>query len=132
MRCVVGVAIRQEKKDNRSYCPGIVLLYIYIYEKELSMSQQVVVTTDAPVALKPLLASAIQSELRLLDLGLARTTERLRAFETQYGFTSEEFTRRFEAGEVDESLDFIEWAGEIQTARLLQGQRQALQSVQLH
>jgi hypothetical protein len=101
-------------------------------EKGSSMSQQVVVTTDAPVALKPLLESAIQSELRLLDLGLARTTERLRAFETQYGFTSEEFTRRFEAGEVDESLDFIEWAGEIKTARLLQGQRQALQSAQLH
>ena len=95
------------------------------------MSQQVVVTTDAPVALKPLLESAIQSELRMLELGLARTAERLRAFEEQYGFTSKEFERRFEAGEVDESLDFIEWAGEIKTSRLLQDQCQALQSVQL-
>jgi len=32
------------------------------------MHQQVVVTTDAPAALRPLLASAIQSELRLLNL----------------------------------------------------------------
>jgi hypothetical protein len=95
------------------------------------MRQQVVVTTDAPVALKPLLASAIQSELRLLELGLTRTSERLHAFEEQYGFTSEDFERRFEAGEVAESLDFIEWAGEIKTSRLLQAQRQALQSVQL-
>jgi hypothetical protein len=95
------------------------------------MSQQVVVTTDAAVALKPLLESAIQSELRMLDLGLARTAERLRAFETQYGLTSEEFAHRFETGEVNENLDFIEWAGEIKTARLLQNQRQALQSVQL-
>jgi hypothetical protein len=95
------------------------------------MSQQVVVTTDAPVALKPLLESAIQSELRMLELGLARTSERLRAFEEQYGLTSEEFARRFEAGEVDENLDFIEWAGEVKTSRLLQAQRQALQSVQL-
>jgi hypothetical protein len=31
------------------------------------MRQQVVVTTDAPAALKPLLASAIQAELRMLD-----------------------------------------------------------------
>jgi hypothetical protein len=95
------------------------------------MSQQVVVITDAPVALKPLLESAIQSELRMLELGLARTSERLRAFEEQYGLTSEEFARRFEAGEVDENLDFIEWAGEVKTSRLLQAQRQALQSVQL-
>ena len=95
------------------------------------MTQQVVVTTDVPVALKPLLESAIQSELRLLDLGLARTAERLRAFEAQYGLTSEEFARRFETGEVNENLDFIEWAGEIKTAHLLQSQRQALQSVQL-
>lgn len=95
------------------------------------MSQQVVVTTDAPVALKPLPASAIQSALRMLEPGLARTAERLRAFDAQYGFTSEEFARRFEAGEVDESLDCIEWAGELKTSRLLQAQRQALQSVEL-
>lgn len=84
------------------------------------MTQQVVVTTDVPVALKPLLESAIQSELRLLDLGLARTAERLRAFEAQYGLTSEEFARRFETREANENLDFIEWAGEIKTAHLLQ------------
>ena len=45
------------------------------------MHQQVVVTTDAPAALKPLLASAIQSELRMLELGLARIAARLQAFE---------------------------------------------------
>ncbi len=84
------------------------------------MSQQVIVTTDAPVALKPLLESAIQSELRMLELGLTRTAERLRAFEEQYGLTSKEFECRFEVAEVDESLDFIEWAGEIKTSHLLQ------------
>jgi hypothetical protein len=84
------------------------------------------------VALKPLLASAIQSELRMLELGLARTAQRLRTFEAQYGLTSEDFERRFTAGEAEESLDFIEWAGEIKTWHLLQAQQQALQSVQLH
>ena len=79
------------------------------------MRQQVVVTTDAPAALKPLLASAIQSELRILELGLARIAERLQAFAKQYGLTSEEFARRFATGESGESLDYIEWAGEIKT-----------------
>lgn len=96
------------------------------------MRQQVVVTTDAPAALKPLLASAIQSELRMLELGLARITERLQAFEKQYGLTSEEFEQRFETGEIGESLDYIEWAGEIETHRRLEGQWQALQKATLH
>ncbi|HXH08553.1 MAG TPA: hypothetical protein VNP04_02090 [Alphaproteobacteria bacterium] len=95
------------------------------------MSQQVIVTTDAPVALKPLLESAIRSELRMLELGLARTSQRLHAFEHQYGLTSEEFERRFAAGG-EESLDYIEWAGEIKTYHLLKAQQQALQRVQLH
>jgi hypothetical protein len=96
------------------------------------MSQNVIVTTDASVALKPLLESAIRSELRLLDLGLARTSQCLRAFEDQYGLTSEEFERRFATGEWGESLDYIEWAGEIKTYHLLKAQQEALQKVQLH
>ena len=96
------------------------------------MSQQVIVTTDAAIALKPLIESAIRSELRMLELGLARTAQRLHAFENQYGLTSEEFERRFAAGEVNESLDFIEWAGEIKTHHLLKAQQQALQKVRLH
>ena len=85
------------------------------------MHQQVVVTTDAPAALKPLLASAIQSELHMLELGLARIAERLRAFEKQYSLTSEEFERRFATGEIGESLGYTEWAGEIETYRRLEG-----------
>jgi hypothetical protein len=95
------------------------------------MTQQVTVTADTQVALKPLIESALRAELRMLELSLQRTAQRLRAFETQYGLTSEEFKRRFHAGEVEESLDFIEWAGELKTYRLLDAQRHALQGVQL-
>ena len=96
------------------------------------MHQQVVVTTDALAALKPLLASAIQSELRMLELGLTRIAERLQVFEKQYNLTSEEFAQRFATGESGESLDYIEWAGEIETYRRLEGQWQALQKATLH
>jgi hypothetical protein len=96
-----------------------------------AVSQQIIVSTDVPVDLKPLLESAIHSELQMLELSLSRTAERLRAFETQYALTSEEFERRFETGALAESLDYIEWAGEIKTYHLLQGQQQALRSVHL-
>jgi hypothetical protein len=56
----------------------------------------------------------------------------LLAFEERYGLTSKEFERRFDAGKVEESLDFIEWAGEIKTYRLLRSHRQALKGAQLN
>jgi len=95
------------------------------------MAQQVTITTDAQIALKPLIEAALRSELRLLELSLQRTAQHLRAFEAQYGLASDEFERRFSAGEVEESLEFIEWAGEIKTHQLLDAQRQALRGVQL-
>jgi len=62
----------------------------------------------------------------------ARIAERLHAFEKQYGLTSEEFAQCFATGEIGESLDYIEWAGEIETYRRLEGQWQALQKATLH
>jgi hypothetical protein len=94
------------------------------------MAQQVTVTTKAQIALKPLLESAVRAELRMLELSLQRTSRRLRDFEAQYGLASDEFERRFNVGELEESLEFIEWAGEIKTLRLLEAQHQALQGVQ--
>ena len=95
------------------------------------MTQHLTLTTDAPVALKPLIESAIRSELRMLEIGLERTRQHLQAFEEQYGLTSAEFARRFEAGELEESLEFIEWVGEIKTGRLLEAHQEALRGVHL-
>lgn len=72
------------------------------------------------------------SELRRLTLGLERTHHRLEVFERQYGLDSDEFERRFGAGELAENLDFIEWAGEIKTHNLLKAQQQGLQEAQLN
>ncbi len=94
--------------------------------------QQVIITTNRPVALRPLVESAIRSELRLLNLGLERTQHRLDKFEQQYGLASDEFERRFSAGDMAENLDFIEWEGEIKTYKLLRAQQQALQEAQLN
>jgi len=96
------------------------------------MFQQVTVTTDTPVALRPLVESAIRSELRMLDLGLERTRQRLHDFEAQYDMSSQEFARRFAVGDIAESLDFIEWAGEIETYRRLESHRQALHGARLN
>lgn len=95
------------------------------------MLQQVTVSAETPMSLKPLLRAAIQSEIKMLSFGINRTRERLVAFEKQFDMNSEEFERRFTARDLNESLDFIEWEGEIKTLRLLEEQQAVLQQAHL-
>ena len=41
---------------------------------------------------------------------LADLQERLRAFEVRYQMPSDEFYRRFRAGELGDAIDFVEWS----------------------
>jgi hypothetical protein len=90
------------------------------------MLQNITITTDSKVSLRPLIESALHTESKALALGLRRTRERLAEFERCFDMTSAQFEQRFAARELDESLDFIEWLGEIKTLRLLEEQQQAL------
>ncbi len=90
------------------------------------MLEQVMVITASPKILKPLLRAAIQTEAKALAHGIQRTKERLLAFEKQFGMTSDDFERRYVTAEIAESLDFIEWLGEIKMLRVLNEQKQAL------
>ena len=93
------------------------------------MTQRVTITTEASVALQPLLKSAVRTELSMLELGLARTGERLRRFEEQFGMDSDELMRRYSAGQIEETLDLIEWAGEVRTLEILREQQKALEEL---
>jgi hypothetical protein len=47
------------------------------------------------------------------------------------GFATEDFEHRFAVGELQKTLDFIEWSGEIKMLRILEGQQRALAGVQI-
>ncbi len=96
------------------------------------MLQEIRVSSDASVPIKPLIESAIRSELRMLEIALERTKRRLLDFENRYGIDNKDFQSRFESGELTESLDFIEWAGELKTLQMLNSQQQALLDVRLN
>ena len=95
------------------------------------MLGRVIIRTESPTVLKPLLKAAIQNETKRLAHGIKLTQTRLAMFEKQFGMPSEEFERRFEANEIGETLDFIDWLMEIQALRLLDEQHQALQNARL-
>jgi hypothetical protein len=90
------------------------------------MIQQVTITTESPEKVKPLLETAIQNELKLLEHGIARTRERLAAFESRFAMTTGEFERRFDGKDLKETLDFLDWWGEIKMLRLLEDKHRAL------
>lgn len=95
------------------------------------MFQQVTITTESSDPIKPLVQAAIREELKTLQFGINRTRERLAALEKQFGMSSEEFQRRFNGIDLGETLDFIEWSGEIKTLRLLEEHYNALQNAKI-
>ena len=58
-----------------------------------------------------LLAKLFDVALATHRLRLQRYENALRQFEQRYGMESPTFYRRFEAGELGDSMDFFEWAG---------------------
>lgn len=90
------------------------------------MIQHVTITAESPVSIKPLIEGAIRAELKMLELGIARTRGRLTAFEKQFGLTTTEFERWFDGQDLKETLEFIEWSGEIKMLQLLEQKHKAL------
>ncbi len=95
------------------------------------MVQEVIIRANTQVPLKTLLELALRSELKVLILGINRTRDRLSSFETQYSMDSKEFESRFADHQLEESLDFIDWMGEIKTLRLLEEKQHTLQNLQI-
>jgi len=73
------------------------------------MLQEVIISGETSVLLKPLVESAIRSQLKSITHGIKRTQERLQSFEQKYSLSTAEFERRFKAHTISESLDFIDW-----------------------
>ena len=95
------------------------------------MLQHVRVTSSGPAAIKPLLEAAIRSQMRALEHGIQRTRERLVEFELRFQLSSAEFEHGFESGQIEETIEYIEWSGEIKTLHLLEDQMSALQSTRI-
>lgn len=97
------------------------------------MPQQVHVTLISPsgAPIRALIESALRSELKMLELSLGQVERNLHTFEQKHGISTVEFYRRLTEDELQETLEFIEWAGEYKTLLRLQEKRQALQEIQI-
>ena len=95
------------------------------------MLQQVTIRTTNAKRLKPLLKSAIQSQLDDIELGIQLKRARLEAFEKQYNMSTAEFLRRFTPDDLGETLDFIDWQGETKMLALLEEKKAVFEEAQV-
>jgi hypothetical protein len=95
------------------------------------MLQQITIQTSDARRLKPLIRGAIQGQLDEIEHGIQLTCARLQAFEKQYSMSTGEFLRRFKPGDLEETLDFIDWQGETKMLALLEEKKSALQEAQV-
>ena len=95
------------------------------------MLQQVTIKTHHKATLRPILRSALDGQQKMVSFGLQKTRQRLAEFEQEFGMNSEEFERRLNAGELDETVAFTDWRMELGMVRLLEEQYQALQEAQI-
>jgi hypothetical protein len=97
----------------------------------LKMLQQVKISTSNARNLKPLLRSAMERELKLLQHSIQRTKQALQVYETRYQLTSSEFERQFRAKELAETLDYLDWWMELEALQHLEKQYQSLREAKL-
>ena len=95
------------------------------------MLQQITIQTTDAERLKPLIQSAIRFQLEDVEHGIQLTKERLATFEKKYDISTAEFERRFHPGDLEETLEFIEWEGEIETLQLLEEKKSVIQSAHI-
>ena len=82
--------------------------------------EKVIIKTANPELLRSLIKGVIRRELEDVEHGIELTQARLDSFEKQYKMTTTEFLRRFNRDDLGETLDFIEWDGEVKTLELLE------------
>ena len=86
------------------------------------MLQQITIQSRTDNPLKSLVEIAIRNQLKSLRYGITRTQEQLAVFEAQFGMSTAEMERRLKSGEMEETLDTIDWCMELKALRLLEEQ----------
>ncbi|MDL1912261.1 hypothetical protein FBQ81_16475 [Chloroflexi bacterium CFX6] len=95
------------------------------------MLQEIVIKTNAEETIKPLVEVAIRNQLKALQHGITRTKERIAEFENRLGMTSAEFEQKLQAGNIEETIETIDWNMELAALRLLEGQYQSLSEAKI-
>ena len=87
------------------------------------MLQEITIQTTDLEQIKSVLQTALERETKILEYSIQRTHEALAPFEQRYSMTTDEFEHKFNAREIEETLDFLDWWMEVEALRHLETRR---------
>lgn len=70
--------------------------------------------------------ASLRQYLKRLEDNIQQVTRRLKRFEAEFGMDSEEFYSKLQNAELDERVEYAEWAGEHEALQRLVQQRDEL------
>ena len=79
---------------------------------ETHSKQLVKLRSSQPESLKEMIQIDLNHRLQDLESGLQQTQKRLKQFEAQYQWSTEQFVVLFTNDQLQHSIDFDEWLGE--------------------
>ncbi len=92
---------------------------------------EVIIKPATASNVKRLLQAALDHELKVLQMGIEKTTQRLKDFEQKFNQETSTFYQQFQAGKLGDSIEYIKWAGEYETLLQLQEDFQELSETQV-
>lgn len=81
---------------------------------------KIIIEPEGTEELRTLVKGALGNEIKLITIGLKKTRENLKNYEGKFKMDSETFYKKYSSGEVGDDVEYIRWAGEIETLRKLE------------
>ena len=95
------------------------------------MLQEITIQTTDLEQFKSVLQTALERETKLLEYSIQRTHEALAPFEQLYNMTTDEFEQKFNAREIEETIDFLDWWMEVEALRHLEARRNLIRDARV-
>jgi len=80
---------------------------------------KIIIKSEGPEELKTLVKGALKNEIKILTIGLKKTQENLQKLEEKYKMDSGTFYKRYSTGKLGDNIEYIKWAGEVETLKRL-------------
>jgi len=92
---------------------------------------RVIIQPESSDNVKNLVELALENQLRVLTVGIAKTKSKLSEFERVNGMESRAFYEKFGQGKLGDDFKYLRWAGEYETLKRLEKDYQDLQGIEL-
>jgi len=92
---------------------------------------EIMIRTDKPESIVPILESAIRNQLKMLKASINRTKMKITSFEQKYNMSTEQFMQKIREGMDDDNLDYVEWIGETKILKRLEEEYKELEGMRI-